>query len=75
QSAQGENCFSYLHDLKQPTLVVNGVDDVMIPSINSWNLVQNIPDAQLLIYPDSGHAAHFQYPERFLKHALQFLEE
>lgn len=56
-------------------MVVNGVDDVMIPSINSWNLVQNIPDAQLLIYPDSGHAAHFQYPERFLKHALQFLEE
>jgi len=75
QSAQGENRFSYLNALKQPTLVVNGVDDVMIPSINSWSLVQSIPNAQLLIYPDSGHAAHFQFPERFLKHALQFLEE
>ena len=34
---------------------------------------QNIPNAQLLIYPDAGHGAQFQYPERFLKHAIQFL--
>jgi pimeloyl-ACP methyl ester carboxylesterase len=47
----------------------------MIASINSWHLAQNIPNAQLLIYPDAGHGAHFQYPERFLKHALQFLDE
>jgi hypothetical protein len=24
---------------------------------------------------DAGHAAQFQYPERFLKHAIKFLEE
>lgn len=71
----GENPYAYLNAITQPTLVLNGTNDVMIASINSWHLVQNIPDAQLLIYPDAGHGAHFQYPERFLKHALQFLDE
>jgi hypothetical protein len=25
--------------------------------------------------PLAGHGAQFQYPDRFLKHAIQFLEE
>lgn len=71
----GENPHAYLGAIKQPTLVLNGVDDIMIASTNSWSLAQNIPNAQLLIYPDAGHGAQFQYPERFLKHAIQFLHE
>lgn len=71
----GENPYAYLNAITQPTLVLNGENDVMIASINSWHLAQNIPNAQLLIYPDAGHGAHFQYPGRFLKHALQFLDE
>jgi pimeloyl-ACP methyl ester carboxylesterase len=67
--------FAHLREIKQPTFVLNGVHDVMIPSINSWHMSQNIPNAQLFIYPDAGHAAQFQYPERFLKHAIQFLDE
>lgn len=75
QPLPGENPYAFLRAIKQPTLVLNGVDDVMIPTINSWHLAQNIPDAQLLIYPDAGHGAQFQYPERFLEHAIQFLGE
>ncbi|ULR47910.1 alpha/beta fold hydrolase [Streptomyces deccanensis] len=71
----GENPYAYLNAITQPTLVLNGENDVMITSINSWHLAQNIPDAQLLIYPDAGHGAHFQYPQRFLQHTLQFLDE
>lgn len=71
----GENPYAYLNAIQQPTLVLNGVKDVMIPTINSWHLAQNIPNAQLLVYPDAGHGAQFQYPERFLKHAIQFLAE
>ncbi|GAC1038783.1 alpha/beta hydrolase [Pseudomonas oryzihabitans] len=72
---QAANPYAFLRSITQPTLILNGVNDVMIPSINSWHLAQNIPDAQLLLYPDAGHGAHFQYPERFLKHATQFLNE
>lgn len=67
--------FAHLAEIPQPTLIVNGVDDVMIATINSWHMVQNIPNAQLIVYPDAGHGAQFQYPERFLKHAVQFLDE
>ena len=67
--------FAHLREIKQPTFILNGVNDVMIPTINSWYMAQNIPNAQLFIYPDAGHAAQFQFPERFLKHAIQFLSE
>lgn len=67
--------FAHLAEITQPTLVINGVDDVMIATINSWHLVQNLPNAQLIVYPDAGHGAQFQYPQTFLKHAVQFLDD
>ncbi|KRD18336.1 alpha/beta hydrolase [Acidovorax sp. Root267] len=67
--------FAHLREITQPTFILNGTDDVMIPSINSWHMSQHIPNAQLFIYPDAGHAAQFQYPERFVRHARQFLDE
>jgi pimeloyl-ACP methyl ester carboxylesterase len=71
--APRENPFDYLHALKQPTLVVNGDNDVIIYSINSWILQQHIPNAQLIIYPDANHGSLYQYPERFVAHVGQFL--
>lgn len=67
--------FTHLREIKQPTFILNGVDDVMIPTINAYHMALNIPNAQLFIYPDAGHGAQFQYPERFVKHAIQFLDE
>lgn len=67
--------FSYLRGIKQPTFILNGVNDVMIPTINSFYMARNLPNAQLFIYPDCGHAAQFQCPQRFLQHAVQFLSE
>jgi hypothetical protein len=34
-----------------------------------------MPNAQLIIYPDSGHGSLFQYPELFLSHARIFLDD
>lgn len=73
--ASRENPYDYLNALAQPTLVVNGDNDVIIYSINSWILQQHIPDAQLIIYPDANHGSLYQYPERFVKHVSQFLDE
>lgn len=67
--------FAHLRAITQPTFILNGNDDVMIPTINSFYMAQNIPNAQLFLYPDAGHAAQFQYPDRFLRHAVQFLDE
>lgn len=65
----------HLKAITQPTLILNGIDDVMIPTVNAFDMAQVIPDAQLILYPDAGHGAQFQYPERFLGHATQFLAE
>ncbi|WP_322011227.1 alpha/beta hydrolase [Paraburkholderia sp. J12] len=73
--APRENPYAYLEAIKQPTLVVNGDNDVIIYSINSWILQQHIPDAQLIIYPDANHGSLYQYPERFVAHVAQFLSE
>jgi pimeloyl-ACP methyl ester carboxylesterase len=73
--APRENPFDYLKAIVQPTLVINGDEDVTIYSINSWILQQHIPDAQLIIYPDANHGSLYQYPERFVTHVAQFLSE
>ncbi|MDC6282732.1 alpha/beta hydrolase [Pandoraea sp. XJJ-1] len=67
--------FAYLRSIQQPTFILNGVNDVMIPTINSFYMARNLPNAQLFIYPDCGHAAQFQCPQRFLYHAVRFLSE
>lgn len=73
QQQRGE-AFSELKKITQPTLVVNGHTDIMIPTINSFVLAQEIPDAQLIVYPDSGHGSQYQFPELFVSHTTQFLD-
>ncbi len=68
------NALDYLRSIRQPTLIAQGSDDVIIPTAHSLTLQQNLPNAQLIIYPDSGHGSIYQYPELFLAHATLFLD-
>ena len=65
--------FADLAAIRQPTLVVNGIHDEMIPISNSYSLVENLPNAVLLAYPDSGHGSLFQFHESFTQQARAFL--
>jgi pimeloyl-ACP methyl ester carboxylesterase len=65
--------FVDLDRIHQPTLVVNGIHDEMIPVSNSYRLSENLPNAVLLTYPDSGHGSLFQFHESFRRHAAAFL--
>jgi pimeloyl-ACP methyl ester carboxylesterase len=65
--------FTDLKNIGQPTLVVNGVFDDMIPVSNSYRLTENLPNAVLLVYPDAGHGSLFQFHESFTRQAAAFL--
>ncbi|TML92303.1 MAG: alpha/beta hydrolase [Actinobacteria bacterium] len=65
------------HDLsaiRQPVLVANGDQDVMVASSHSADMARRLPDAQLRIYPNSGHGGVFQYHQEFVEEVLEFLE-
>jgi pimeloyl-ACP methyl ester carboxylesterase len=66
--------FGKLRQITQPSLVVNGVADNMIPVRNSYALAEHLPRAMLLTYPDAGHGSLFQYHDSFVRQASQFLD-
>jgi pimeloyl-ACP methyl ester carboxylesterase len=70
-----DRAWDYLKEIKQPTLVINGSNDVIITTVNSFILQQRLPNAQLIIYPDSAHGSLFQYPETFVRHVSMFLDQ
>lgn len=65
--------FADLNAIKQPTLVVNGIHDEMIPISNSYWLSANLPNAVLLTYPDAGHGSIFQWHDSFTRQGAAFL--
>jgi pimeloyl-ACP methyl ester carboxylesterase len=54
-------------------LVVNGNHDIMVPTANSIALFEQLGDAQLSLYPDSGHGALFQHAPAFVEQVARFL--
>ncbi|MFE7929821.1 alpha/beta fold hydrolase [Streptomyces sp. NPDC057456] len=62
-----------LSSITQPTLIANGDNDRMVPSVLSEDLHRRIKDSKVIIYPDSGHGGIFQYHQEFAPVAVEFL--
>jgi pimeloyl-ACP methyl ester carboxylesterase len=71
--AAGGEPYADLKKITQPVLVTNGKHDIMIPTVNSFTLRAHLPNAQLIIYPDSGHGALFQHAVAYTSHVSEFL--
>jgi pimeloyl-ACP methyl ester carboxylesterase len=65
--------FAYLKEIKQPTLIVCGNHEVIVYTANSLHLVQNIPNAKMIVYPDANHGVYNQYHEEFVFETNRFL--
>ena len=52
-----------LSNLKIPTLVLTGTNDITSPPANSLAIAQRIPGAWLVQLSGGGHGLMFQYPE------------
>jgi len=63
-----------LRAISQPALVVSGKQDTMLPADNACAMFKALSNAQLILYPDSGHGALFQYHALFAGHVRTFLD-
>ena len=70
----GGEPYADLQQITQPVLVTDGNNDIMIPTVNSFTLSAHLPNAQLIIYRDSGHRALFQHAGAYTSHVSEFLE-
>jgi pimeloyl-ACP methyl ester carboxylesterase len=69
----GRSAPADLSKLTQPTLIANGDNDRMVPSVLSEDLHRRIKGSELIIYPDSGHGGIFQFHQQFAPIAAEFL--
>lgn len=69
----GRSAPADLSKITQPTLIANGDNDRMVPSVLSNDLHRRIPGSELIIYPDSGHGGIFQFHSKFAPVAVEFL--
>ena len=55
--------YAHLKGLDLPVLVVNGTQDIIIPTINSYILQQFLPNAELILYPYAATARISNIPD------------
>jgi len=70
---QATSLLPRLGEIRIPALIANGRHDVMVPTYASYAMAQALPDARLIVYPDSGHGFLFQHAEAFAQDVVQFL--
>jgi pimeloyl-ACP methyl ester carboxylesterase len=69
-----KNSFDRLGELEMPVLVLNGDNDLLVRTSLSWEMAVKIPNAQLIIYPKSGHGFLYQYAELVAHDIHTFLD-
>jgi pimeloyl-ACP methyl ester carboxylesterase len=69
-----EQNLTRLAQVHYPVFVANGTNDLLIPTENSFELSQILPNAHLHVYPNSGHGFLFQHAELFAMHIGLFLD-
>jgi pimeloyl-ACP methyl ester carboxylesterase len=64
-----------LTGIKTPALVIQGDNDLMIPTKLSHLMAGLIPNARIQIYPDAAHGFMFQYPTEVAAEVSTFLRD
>jgi pimeloyl-ACP methyl ester carboxylesterase len=63
-----------LAGIRVPTLIIRGEHDAIFPRSESLRLRESIAGSELRMYPDVGHAAHWEVPEQVVRDLLSFFE-
>jgi pimeloyl-ACP methyl ester carboxylesterase len=62
-----------LKKIKTPTLILWGEKESIFPRSEQDRLVSELRHSTLKVYPDTGHALHWERPERFAKDLQEFI--
>jgi poly(3-hydroxyoctanoate) depolymerase len=73
-AALGWTSIHWLHTLRQPTLILSGTDDPIVPAVNARIMHRLIPDARLHLV-DDGHLALLTSARTLAPIVEQFLRE
>lgn len=71
---RADGSWDRLGEIQVPVLILQGHDDFMIPTVNSFHMQQRLRDARLKLYPDSGHGFLYQFAEEVGGDVVRFLE-
>jgi len=63
-----------LREIRVPALVIVGAEDKSLPAAYSRQIVDALPEASLVVVPDSGHLSTLEQPEVVTAAMLGFLE-
>jgi pimeloyl-ACP methyl ester carboxylesterase len=63
-----------LDEIRQPTLVITGDDDRIVPTEQSLRLAEELPDAELCVISQCGHLPHEECPDEFMQAFTDFLQ-
>jgi 4,5:9,10-diseco-3-hydroxy-5,9,17-trioxoandrosta-1(10),2-diene-4-oate hydrolase len=63
-----------LGELRQPTLLIWGRQDPIIPVAHAIAAQRAIPNARLRIFEECGHMPVWEYPDDFVQTVLDFLD-
>lgn len=70
----GWTSIHWLHKLKQPTLIMAGSDDPLVPAVNARLLSLLIPDNRLVIIPGGGHLFMLHCLDQVIPPIREFLD-
>ncbi len=62
-----------LDEIRAPTLVISGDDDRIVPTTYSIRLARELPNAELVVIPNSGHLPQEETPDAFMQAVKDFL--
>ena len=66
--------YANLKNIKQPTLIIWGAEDLLIPIENAYKFQESIPNSTLVILENSGHTPMEESSKESLKPVLEFLK-
>jgi pimeloyl-ACP methyl ester carboxylesterase len=65
--------YALLQTIQKDALVTAGKHDLIVPTQNSYILSRQLPRANFVVYPGSGHGHLFQFAEFYAKQVGSFL--